>query len=67
MAATDHFGFIAAAYATAAVIVGVLIVWVALDYRALKRKLADLEMRGITRRSASARAEPDVEQVKEQA
>jgi heme exporter protein D len=67
MAATDHFGFIAAAYAAAAVIVGALIVWVALDYRAQKRKLADLEMRGITRRSASARAEPDVEQVKEQA
>ena len=67
MAATDHFGFIAAAYATAAVIVGALTVWVALDHRAQKRKLADLEMRGITRRSEPARSEPGVEQVKEQA
>jgi heme exporter protein D len=67
MAATDHFGFIAAAYATAAVIVSALIMWVALDYRAQRRKLADLEMRGLTRRSAAARPEPGVEQVKEQA
>jgi heme exporter protein D len=48
---TAHLGYIVAAYAAAAVIIAVLIAWIALDYRALKRALADLEKRGITRRS----------------
>ena len=67
MAATDHIGFIVAAYAAAAVVVSMLIAWVAVDYRAQRRNLADLELRGITRRSASARTEAALEQVKEQA
>ena len=46
-----HASFIIAAYAAAIVIIGALIAWVLLDYRAQLRKLAEMEARGITRRS----------------
>jgi heme exporter protein D len=46
-----HAGFILAAYAAAAIIVGGLIAWIVIDYRAQMRALADLEARGVTRRS----------------
>jgi heme exporter protein D len=47
-----HAGFIAAAYiATAVVLVGLLL-WIVVDGRAQRRRLADLEARGIRRRSA---------------
>jgi heme exporter protein D len=47
-----HAGFIAAAYVvTAAVLVG-LYVWIVADGRRQTRRLADLEARGIKRRSA---------------
>ena len=49
-----HAGFIVAAYVAAVLIVGGLIVWVAIDHRTLARRLADLEARGITRRSTKA-------------
>ena len=49
-----HAVFIIAAYATAALVVIGLIVWVLVDYEAQRRLLADLESRGITRRSHSA-------------
>jgi len=38
-----------------------------LDYRAQLRKLADLEKRGFSRRSAPARGEPVMQQAKEEA
>ena len=60
--AANHIGFIVAAYAAAAVVVAGLIAWVLLDYRALRRTLADLDRRGITRRTAPARPEPAREQ-----
>jgi len=66
MGATAHIDFIAAAYTAAAIVIGVLIVWVTYDYRALRRTLADLEMHGITRRSQPARAAP-TQQAKEDA
>ncbi|HVY57254.1 MAG TPA: heme exporter protein CcmD [Xanthobacteraceae bacterium] len=44
--------FIVAAYLVAAVVVLSLIAWILLDHRAQKRVLADLEARGLTRRSA---------------
>ena len=48
----SHAGFIAAAYvATAAVLAGLLL-WIVIDGRAQRRRLADLEARGIRRRSA---------------
>ena len=42
----------AKAYAAAAAVVAGLIAWVALDFRAQKRALGDLEAHGVTRRSA---------------
>jgi heme exporter protein D len=67
MQVTNHIAFIVASYAAAFAVVGGLIAWVMLDFRAQRRALADLEMRGITRRSASVRAERKMEQAKEEA
>jgi heme exporter protein D len=67
MEATPHIEFIIAAYAAALAVVAALIAWVVLDYRAQLRKLADLEKRGITRRSAPVRSEPAMQQAKEEA
>jgi heme exporter protein D len=49
-----HAAFIITAYAAAAVIVGGMIAWVALDRRQLTRALDELEARGVTRRSQRA-------------
>ena len=49
-----HAAFIVTAYAAAAVVIGALIVWVLLDHRAQLRKLADLDARGMSRRSDRA-------------
>ena len=46
-----HAAFIVTAYSAAIVILAVLIGWIALDYRAQQRILADLEKRGVKRRS----------------
>ena len=43
--------FILSAYGAAALIVIAMIAWVALDHRRQARALAELEARGITRRS----------------
>jgi heme exporter protein D len=67
MQATNHMDFIVAAYAAAIVIVVVLIGWVLLDYRTQLRRLADMEKRGFTRRSATERAGPMTEKAKEDA
>jgi heme exporter protein D len=45
--------FIVASYSAAAIIVASVIVWVLVDYRQQKRILADLEQRGVMRRSAA--------------
>jgi heme exporter protein D len=50
-----HAGFIIAAYLVATVVIGLLVAWVTTDYFAQKRALADLDRRGITRRSAAPR------------
>jgi len=67
MNAANHMGFIVASYAAAIAVVGVLIAWVTLDYRAQRLRLADLEMRGVTRRSGPVRSERAIEQAKEKA
>jgi heme exporter protein D len=67
MNAANHMGFIAASYAATVAIVGILIAWVTLDYRTQRLRLADLERRGVTRRSAPTRSEPAIEQAKEKA
>jgi heme exporter protein D len=51
-----HFGFILASYlVTGAVLLG-LVLWIALDGRSQRRRLAELESRGVRRRSAGGRA-----------
>ena len=47
-----HIGFIVAAYLLSALVLAALIGWVVMDGRAQQRRLADLEARGIRRRSA---------------
>jgi len=46
-----HAAFIVGAYAVALLIVAVLVIWVVVDHRRQKQILADLEARGIVRRS----------------
>jgi heme exporter protein D len=53
-----HAGFIIGAYIVTALVVTLLILWIAADHVAQKRALADLERRGITRRSAEPRPAP---------
>jgi heme exporter protein D len=53
MEASAHIPFIVAAYAAGIIVVGALIAWVILDYRMQRRILAELETKGISRRSAS--------------
>jgi heme exporter protein D len=67
MQATNHIGFIVAAYAAAVAVIGGLTAWVMLDYRAQRRKLADLDGRGLTRRSGPARPGLTMERAKEEA
>ena len=47
-----HAGFIIASYLVTLIVVVGLIVWIVLDGRLQKRRLAELEARGIRRRSA---------------
>jgi heme exporter protein D len=48
----NHGGFILAAYLVTILVLAGLVAWIVLDGRALRRRLADLEARGIRRRSA---------------
>ncbi len=50
-----HAGFIIGAYIVATAVVAALIIWVTADHAAQKRALAELERRGITRRSTGSR------------
>jgi heme exporter protein D len=50
-----HAGFIVGAYMMAMAVVAALVVWVTADHAAQKRALAELERRGISRRSAESR------------
>ena len=57
MQATAHIGFIVAAYGAGAVVIVALIAWVMFDYRLQRRILAELETKGVSRRSAREPAE----------
>lgn len=48
-----HAGFIVAAYLLAAVVLVGMIAWIVIDGRAQRRRIADLEARGVRRRSAA--------------
>jgi heme exporter protein D len=50
-----HAAFIVGAYTIATAVVAALVVWVAADHTAQKRALAELERRGVSRRSAESR------------
>ena len=50
-----HAAFIVAAYAATIAVIGGLIAWVVIDFRAQKRVLGDLEAHGVTRRSAAVK------------
>jgi len=63
----DHLPFIVGSYAAATIVVGLLIAWIMLDYRAQRRALSDLETRGITRRSTAAGGERTVVHAEEKA
>jgi heme exporter protein D len=52
-----HAAFIIAAYAVAALAIAALIVWVIADHRAQSRLLAELEARGVRRRSEARERE----------
>lgn len=54
MTLASHADFIYAAYGAATVILGLLILWVTLDYRSLQRTLTEFEDEGVTRRSDQA-------------
>jgi heme exporter protein D len=49
-----HAAFIVIAYGLATLIVVGMIVWIVADHRRQARSLADLEARGVTRRSEQA-------------
>jgi heme exporter protein D len=49
-----HAAFIVIAYGLATLIVAGMIVWIVTDHRRQTRSLADLEARGVTRRSEPA-------------
>jgi heme exporter protein D len=51
MALGPHAAFILAAYAVTVLVVIGLIAWVVLDHRTQTRALADLDARGVRRRS----------------
>lgn len=56
MEAINHLPFIVGSYVAAFVVIAGLIAWVTIDFRAQRRALADLEMRGFARRSAAPTA-----------
>ncbi|WP_128918869.1 MULTISPECIES: heme exporter protein CcmD [Bradyrhizobium] len=51
MSLGPYASFIVTSYAAAALVVALLIGWIALDYRNQTQRLRELEERGITRRS----------------
>ena len=51
-----HAAFIVIAYLAAALVVSALVAWILTDHAAQRRLLADLEARGVSRRSDKAEA-----------
>ena len=57
MSLGPYASFIVTSYAAAALVVALLIGWIALDYRNQTQRLRELEQRGITRRSGRSATE----------
>ncbi|MPZ38172.1 MAG: heme exporter protein CcmD [Rhizobiales bacterium] len=53
-----YAAFILGAYGIAALIVTAMVAWVMIDHRRQARALADLEARGVTRRSEQRTGDP---------
>ena len=51
MALGPYTSFVVTCYLLAAIVVAVLIGWIAIDYRRQKARLRELEASGVTRRS----------------
>ena len=51
MSLGPYASFIVTSYLAAAVVVALLIGWIAIDYRSQKRRLRELEASGVARRS----------------
>ncbi|MBO6717514.1 MAG: heme exporter protein CcmD [Rhizobiaceae bacterium] len=51
-----HIFFVSAAYLVSALAIAGLVAWILLDQAARKRELADLEQRGVRRRSADTQS-----------
>ena len=58
MSVGPHAAYIVAAYGMTFGVIAALIAWVVADSRRQRRILADLERRGVTRRSANIRPTP---------
>jgi heme exporter protein D len=67
MEATPHLAFIVAAYGAAVGVVVALTAWVMIDRRLLLRTLAELDRRGVSRRSAAQRNVAAMNEAKEEA
>ncbi|MCP4616119.1 MAG: heme exporter protein CcmD [Bradyrhizobium sp.] len=57
MSLGPYTSFITTSYALVAVVVLLLIVWIAIDYRTQRARLRELEASGITRRSGRGATE----------
>ena len=57
MSLGPYTSFITTSYTVVAVVVLLLIVWIAIDYRTQKARLRELEASGITRRSGRGASE----------
>ena len=57
MQAATHIEFIVAAYGAGVAVIVALIAWVMVDYRLQRRILAELETKGVSRRSARESAD----------
>jgi heme exporter protein D len=67
MEAINHLPFIVGSYVAAFVVVAGLIGWVMIDFRTQRRALAQLEMRGLARRSAAVRPKGPMTEANEKA
>ncbi len=50
----NHAAFVGAAYAVSAVVIAAMLAWLFVDQRLRRRELAELEARGVRRRSEKA-------------
>ena len=57
MSLSPYASFIVASYLAAALVVALLVAWIAIDYRSQKRRLRELEESGVVRRSGRGATE----------